>query len=566
MPILMQPDTTVILYEVPRLHYDAEDSVFFGYGNEADQLAAFNVHKLAEILSSSYHNYEANVIRISVSESDAGLNARIAAHCNYMSFRNKNYENLLIFAFVVSIRYINNVTLELRYVIDSVQTCMTKMLLHETFIERQHAERDRIGDNRVPEPIGVSNYHMNKQEKTGAFTNWGILFLASSTPTGTVREGSMISGVYSGLTPYICYNAATMNNLIDQYTENGIIDNIVSIYMYPTDFIQGPGGGGGTISGVNQHIQTKYQPTDIAGYTPRNKKLLTYPYTQLHVQCPNGAIDFDYNDFDGIYNEDTGQHRAEFVVRGDPFQTCSFYCKPTSYQGANGTDYSLIIDNIPTCTWVADSYQAWVAMNKTQNKPGMGLALGATGMMITNGGSSLPQWTQNLLGKFHLSDAVSGGLNVGNRFKAGGASGGLLSMLSAGANLLDGVQDSITSELMAHRQPDPSYGSTASGVAELMLGVTDFYFYDKQPIKAEAQRIDSFFDLYGYAQKTIAVPNLNCRDNYTYIKTVGLNVEAEGIPEMFISDLRQRFEKGIRFWRSIDMIGDYSSPNNPLEN
>ena len=74
--------------------------------------------------------------------------------------------------------------------------------------------------------------------------------------------------------------------------------------------------------------------------------------------------------------------------------------------------------------------------------------------------------------------------------------------------------------------------------------------------------IDDFFDLYGYAYNGIAVPNINSRPEWNYVKTVGMVGEGS-LPSDDSKLIDGYFNNGIRFWNWGDHIGNYSLNNRP---
>ena len=68
--------------------------------------------------------------------------------------------------------------------------------------------------------------------------------------------------------------------------------------------------------------------------------------------------------------------------------------------------------------------------------------------------------------------------------------------------------------------------------------------------------------MFGYAQKKIAIPNMNARPHWTYVKTVACMVEGR-IPAKDKATIESIFDNGIRFWKSLDEMGNYALDNSP---
>jgi hypothetical protein len=90
----------------------------------------------------------------------------------------------------------------------------------------------------------------------------------------------------------------------------------------------------------------------------------------------------------------------------------------------------------------------------------------------------------------------------------------------------------------------------------------NFYFRQKCITKNYAMMIDSFFDMFGYAIKQHAVPNMNARPHWTYVKTKGCSVDG-ALPADDAQAIENIFNKGIRFWKNHNEIGNYGYDNSP---
>lgn len=93
-------------------------------------------------------------------------------------------------------------------------------------------------------------------------------------------------------------------------------------------------------------------------------------------------------------------------------------------------------------------------------------------------------------------------------------------------------------------------------------GQLTFSWYYKQIKQEYAKIIDSFFDMYGYKTNRVGTPNLMARPKYSYVKTIGCSLEGF-IPGDFKSEIEAIFDKGIRFWRTSAVFGNFDpSVNN----
>ena len=88
----------------------------------------------------------------------------------------------------------------------------------------------------------------------------------------------------------------------------------------------------------------------------------------------------------------------------------------------------------------------------------------------------------------------------------------------------------------------------------------NFYFTKMCITKNYAMMIDNFFDMFGYAIRQHNVPNMNARPNWTYVKTVGCSVSGN-LPADDGAAIEKIFDKGVRFWKNHNNIGNYSLNN-----
>lgn len=96
-----------------------------------------------------------------------------------------------------------------------------------------------------------------------------------------------------------------------------------------------------------------------------------------------------------------------------------------------------------------------------------------------------------------------------------------------------------------------------------MIGYDKFdkNIFTRYTIKRQfAERIDKFFDMYGYLTNTVKIPNLNNRPNWNYVKTIGLNVIAD-IPQLDLQEIKYMFDNGITLWHNTATFLDYSQNN-----
>lgn len=275
----------------------------------------------------SYQRVNKNTINI-------GCKIEDIIYCNYMMFKNTEFENKWFYAFVTSIDYVNNNVTKITYEVDVIQTWMFQFTFKQCFVEREHSLTDNIGDNIVPEQLEIGDYIFEDQGATWQNCN-GIsdFSICIAAPWERVQdtdlswlppidaEPGFYNGVYSGL-HYTTFPLNVNNSILEQ-TLNEFMGHmedtfwqtrrqeIVSIFMVPTDIVTNKGRFPYTSSeGVVKKIDAV---ESWPNYTPKNKKLFTFPYNCIYVTSSDGdSAYYKYELFPMI----AGTRLCRFAIEG----------------------------------------------------------------------------------------------------------------------------------------------------------------------------------------------------------------------------------------------------------
>ena len=87
-----------------------------------------------------------------------------------------------------------------------------------------------------------------------------------------------------------------------------------------------------------------------------------------------------------------------------------------------------------------------------------------------------------------------------------------------------------------------------------------FSFYYKTISKEYAERIDKYFDLYGYAQNKLYKPTILNRKYWSYLKTVGCNVTGN-LSKSDLNVIASIYDNGVTTWNSLSNIYNYDLDN-----
>lgn len=455
--------------------------------------------------------------------------------CNYLMYQNGDFGNKWFYAFITGVYYINDHATEIEFDIDVMQTWAFDYEILPGFIERNHTVTDVVGENTIPEPVGVSRYHLEDDYSTipTMFSEWDVVMYATFDPsTYQYYGGDGNNGIWSGL-DQTTIGKVTITNTNGQisYTWNTsprakladlvnnhatLIEGVVAIVMKPTHFVLHP-----------SNSITIQKPTVFGAYTPRNKKLLTYPYTKLFVTDGNGGgRDYAFEEFTGNATE------AHFFINSDKAPNESITCIPTLYRGIiYDISEAIVMSGFPQCSWVSSSFQSYLANNQSN----MILSTAMAGAQIIGGAA--------------LAAGTAG---------AGSAIG--LGMVASGVSQVAGMIGNVAQE---SKRPNQAHGAV-SNASFFTQGKKGFEFFTMRPITEEYLIIDQFFDMYGYAIHRVGVPNTDSRPNWNYVKMVNSAIKPTGINGLPASDMRKIesvLNNGVTFWKNMANVGNYSLSN-----
>ena len=106
----------------------------------------------------------------------------------------------------------------------------------------------------------------------------------------------------------------------------------------------------------------------------------------------------------------------------------------------------------------------------------------------------------------------------------------------------------------------PATGSVATSNIYVAGKKTALSYGYKVPPRDIIKRCDDYLTVYGYKQSTYKVPNLHARLNWTYIRTLGLRASGN-FPDEDMDLIKRIFDKGIFFWSSTAVFGNFNQPN-----
>lgn len=538
--------TKVYLLNVP-LESDYAHTLWFA--TDAAQKSYFDTRVKRSYTDFTYQRKD-GVIRV-----PAHIDELLAAGCNYVMYQNTEYSNKWFYAFITGMEYKNDGATFVTIKTDVIQTWLFDYTVKPSFVEREHVKNDEFGEHTIDEGLELGEYVANKRYKTTYGRDLAIIVGVTKDVSGWKTGGATYYGTYSGVA-YYAFNPHETNDLekfVESYDQKGIAEDIVCMFLAPA--ILAAGSDGKVVynaripevkiphlTAINkadsvvyfEEVVQEFTTTDVNGYTPRNNKLLCYPYKYLLVSNNAGAsVPYKYERF-YLQSDTVGKTMIEpcFVISGTLTPGCSIRMVPKYYNGVEENhEEGINMGKFPILNWQSDVYTNWL----TQNSVNMGIQV------------------------------VSGIAQIGAGAVMAVGSGGLASGAGV-ATAAHGLSSIVSVLAQNHQQsfsPVQAKGNLNSGDIVTAEGDNTFHFYTMSVKDEVARVIDGFFDMYGYKCNLVKIPEKNHRRAYWYTKTIDANILGD-VPQDDLQTIKNAYNNGITFWKNTSSFRDYSVNNAPV--
>lgn len=448
---------------------------------------------------------------------------------DYMAFQNPNYSNKWFFAFIDRIEYISDACTRIYYTIDEFSTWFNYLTVQPCFVIREHVNSDVVGEHTVPENVELGEYVTNGVYKDETLNDLVyIIQVTEWTTTGNNPLATNYGGVFNVGGAYICETITQVANIVNAY-QNGREDAILNVYIVPNAIVNNTSG---SLQYSGQNEPSRYdininKPTSLNGYTPKNKKLLTYPYQYLILDNNSGISNI--LQFENFAGDSCG-----FTVMGVPTVGGSIKCVPKLYKGnLSFQEEGIMAGKYPTCGWVNDTYTNWL----TQNGVNIGIGVISSGLQILGGAGLL----------------MSG---VGATAGIGAMTSGTL-----------GIASSIGQVYQHSIMPDSASGNINGGDINTCEKTNSFYFINMSIKQEYARIIDDYLTRQGYKVNRLKKPNITGRANYNYVQiadseNIGYASNTNiSIPATSMDTINKIFRSGTTIWHNYANLGNYAVDN-----
>lgn len=489
---------------------------------------------------------------------------------NYCMYKNNNYSDKWFYAYITDMIYENDNCTYIKIVTDVFQTWQFDIIFKESFVEREmiNVNDDIPGNNLVPEGLETGEYKIGgSAEINGLNPIYVVAYsrnpkddgLTTQTPSA---QGIILNGIPSGMFYCVC-SKNTIQGLLNTINTAGYGESIVAVFSVPAicfigfngwtlnDLISGESILYWIVNDFKANPQTSTMislPSSIDGYTPKNKKVLTYPYIYLGFNPLNGTEKiFRYENFSN------NTPIFKMISEVNPNPTICFI--PQNYRGKTGDNLSDIatLNGYPQISWITDFFNSWIAQNSDIIK---------LQMQQESFNYQIDTYKQGL----SLAGSIGGTAVAGAGNDAFGVVKGMTNVISDAFELarLDKNHEFYVKNQMAQVEKQQMLPNTSHlGTSATILGydlINDNVF-TRYNIKSQfAERIDKYFDMYGYLTNIRKIPNLNNRPNWNYIKTNGANILGN-IPQTDLYEIKEFFDNGITLWHNPANFLNYSVNN-----
>lgn len=471
---------------------------------------------------------------------------------NYLTYTNVGFTNKTYYCFITNMEYLNEDCTAVTFETDVLQTYYFDIIYKKSFIEREHVNNDTFGLHTIPEQLETGEYidipNTTSEEIAFASIFSKYYVCCAVTQVDFATDKTIYGGVPSGLIYLVFKNISDFRGYLSSLSNTEVL---YGVFLIPSDMVP-------TIefSEIVTGIEMASMPTSFTseilksytltdnkkldnGYTPRNNKLLCYPYRTLAISNNiGGNVEYHYELFKSLNGNISN---PSFVVRGVPGFGCGIKLSPKYYNLGNGeidhstenNAFSLDCGKLPTCSWINDPFTNWL----TQNAVNIGLSLATdTAQIITGTKINTTEFKHGSVEEINPSGTISGLIGIGN-------------------TLAQIYQHAI--------MPPSAKGGKNMGDYNFATGLS-FTIYKKSIKEEYCKIIDNYFDMFGYKVNDFKIPQFNSRQNWNFIKCIDLNIEG-AIPQGDIEIIKTAFNNGITWWHNVNNILDYSKPNNIVE-
>lgn len=532
---------------VKNIHIDRQYTNVLSY-SEAQMLELCQANLVAQADNYSFLRPTGSIM--------AGFTYAQCLQANYIAFQNPDYSNKWFFAWIDNVIYKGDKNTEITFTIDAWSTWFDKWQKKTCFINRQHVNNDTIGLHTIPENIDVGeviqesitedeSYGNNFGYWIAVASNWKIKDGSTGDEALESNKGTQNSGItvydnavfgtqlfFIKITELSSFK--NLELLLRRTNVDKHIEDVENIFILPNlaikenKLIQHSASVGGqnfsfytmgydlTPEKFNTVIN---KITTFSDYTPKNNKCFVYPYNYLFVSNNQGSNNiYKYEDFNS--EKCIFENQFSISIGG------SGRIVPKNYKGmTTNDDEALALGKYPTCGWSSDAFTNWLTQNSVNMAVSLGLTTGAIASTIATGGATAP-----IIAGAVMSIAGNVGNTIGQFYQA---------------SLLPNID-----------------GGQATGDVIWACNRNKFTFRQMRVKTEYLKIIDDYFTRFGYAIKSLAMPNITGRKYWNYVE-IGASEEIGygEVPAKYMDTINNACRRGVTIWHNHANVGNYSLDN-----
>lgn len=486
----------------------------------------------------------------------AGFTYAQCLQANYIAFQNPDYSNKWFFAWIDDVIYKGDKNTEITFTVDAWSTWFDKWNKKVCFINRQHVNNDTIGLHTIPENLDVGEVTEEQETEdesygnefgyyVGVLSNWEIKDESDGTEALPENKGTQNAGisVYDNtvfgekLFLFEITSLSSFKNLalfLLRTNEDGHIEDVNNLFIIPNLAI--------TASQLIQHsakvgnqnfswytlnydmTPAKFNTTitkrhSFTNFQPKNNKCFVYPYNYLFVSNNNGSNNiYKYEDF--TTEKCVFENQFSIAIGG------SGRLVPKNYKDMiTNDDEALPTGKYPTCAWSSDAFTNWLTQNGVNLVASIALTAGGVATAIATGGATLP--------------IVAGAIT-----SVAGTVAGTIGQFN---------QASLAPNIA---------GGQATGDVIWACNRNKFTFREMRAKTEYLKIIDDYFTRFGYAIKSLELPNITGRKYWNYVE-IGASEEIGygEVPSKYMEIINNACRKGVTIWHNHENVGNYNLNN-----
>ena len=520
---------------------------------------------------------------------------------NYLYYKNSDTSTKWYYAFIVKAEYDSLNSTKVYIKTDVWQTYQFDIDFKKCFVEREMiaVADDIMGANLEPEDLEIGETIVDGTiEVSGLGMVYVIAFGRdpSTIPGQNVGTQTLHGCTFNDLASGIWYYIGNYGKVLEKILELSqipdpqnpgqtisYIGDIKAVFGVPSCSIYGfdslaqnpytleeldnPDTYWGTwlvgnieIPGVEFNVDCNI--TTLNGYTPRNKKLLQYPYCYLGFNPLNGSEKvIRYEDCKLVTNTTNAKFKMISEINPNP----NVLILPDGYKNDAGLNIfeALNISGYPNISFSTDFFNNWLAQNSELtridwNRQDLNYDL-SMAKQITG-------YAGNIAGA--VGNIASG--NVGQGIGQAITSSGDVVLNTYGLSKNYDLDIQQRQAQINKTSMLPNNASIGTSATLFEYGLNKYNVFRRYCIKSFfAERIDQYFDMFGYKTNKLKIPNLNNRPNWNYVKTLGVIIKSKPSTQQVdhtvlqedMQELKSLFDNGITLWHNTSTFLDYSQNN-----